>query len=420
MAADGRAEGATILADGREARRNDELWAASLTQELFGGRASTDDFKTRWYELVVLGNGFDLECGLSSSFRSFVDDRKAFFDGKPQLPAGAPAYTRTIWDSLLDGLATRHGDPLWCNVEDAIAEWLVPRHGEPTIDRTLSLLGATPRATGTGDEFQLSTGQADAAERAVARQLRERFPLPPGDWDRQRLLAITHQDLSAYERDFSAYLDYQVDATEGYQDRANLLLRQLLLQETPDEDSYDLSAGVLSFNYTRPAEPPALSGHETVYVNIHGNLGSEIVFGVDGTEIMGEPDILPFTKTYRLMAFDLPDIEGLIHTPSPRPLLDRGTALIKFYGHSLGTADYAYFQAIFDAVNLYGGTTRLVFYYRPHDDWTDEFARAYTMDAVIRLLVSYGMTLDNRDHGKNLIHKLLIEGRLSVRRLGDE
>ena len=30
---------------------------------------------------------------------------------------------------------------------------------------------------------------------------------------------------------------------------------------------------------------------------------------------------------------------------------------------------------------------------------------------------AYGSTMDNKDHGKNLMHKLLLEGRLSVKEL---
>ena len=37
------------------------------------------------------------------------------------------------------------------------------------------------------------------------------------------------------------------------------------------------------------------------------------------------------------------------------------------------------------------------------------------MSGVVRLLTKYGETLDNADHGRNLIHKLLLEGRLAVK-----
>lgn len=36
------------------------------------------------------------------------------------------------------------------------------------------------------------------------------------------------------------------------------------------------------------------------------------------------------------------------------------------------------------------------------------------MKKALKLLGDYSQTLDNDDHGKNLIHKLLLEGRLSV------
>lgn len=86
--------------------------------------------------------------------------------------------------------------------------------------------------------------------------------------------------------------------------------------------------------------------------------------------------------------------------------------VIKFYGHSLSAPDYSYFQAIFDEVNLYVGSTRLVFYYRQHEGTKD--ARTEMSKAVSHLLAEYGRTTDNADHGKNLMHKLILEGRLSV------
>lgn len=92
---------------------------------------------------------------------------------------------------------------------------------------------------------------------------------------------------------------------------------------------------------------------------------------------------------------------------------------MKFFGHSLNEADYSYFQSLFDTVDLYGGETRLVFYYMPHGGDSFDAAcgrsKKSIMDGVVKLLTKYGETLDNADHGKNLIHKLLLEGRLAVK-----
>ena len=156
----------------------------------------------------------------------------------------------------------------------------------------------------------------------------------------------------------------------------------------------------------------------TDMVNIHGRLDDgSAIFGIDGTDSLDDPDALPFTKTYRVMSADTHDVTDI--ALSPTSVYGEATSLIKFFGHSLSEADYPYFQAIFDIVDLYGGDTRLVFYYRPYrDDDTDgTMARNETMQRVTRLLRAYGKTLDNKDHGKNLLHRLLIEQRLYLQRI---
>lgn len=87
--------------------------------------------------------------------------------------------------------------------------------------------------------------------------------------------------------------------------------------------------------------------------------------------------------------------------------------MIKLYGHSLASADYSYFQSIFDLVNLYSSHVRLLFFYGDYS----VMAREETYQRVLNLLSAYGETMDNEDHGKNLIHKLILEGRLSIVRL---
>lgn len=151
-------------------------------------------------------------------------------------------------------------------------------------------------------------------------------------------------------------------------------------------------------------------------MNIHGRLDSEIIFGVDGKECMDDLDALPFTKTYRVASTGVKMSNPLYDTVAGAGGTTN-TSVIKFFGHSLGEADYSYFQALFDGVNLYGGITRLVFYYRPWAGKDEEEFHAETVRAVAKILTTYGRTLDNKDHGKNLMHKLLLEDRLEVKRL---
>lgn len=254
------------------------------------------------------------------------------------------------------------------------------------------------------------------------------LPEAPSIWTASEVANRLLSELNKLENDFSDYLRKEVDGNDVYARKAFDLLNQILMSELPDKDHYNGFASLLDFNYTNPltgfddsAERHSGERPFPTLVNIHGSLReNNIVFGIDGTKHMDEPDVLPFTKTYRLLSLDNPDTAKLIQTYSPYGLRDNSTAMIKFYGHSLAQADYAYFQAIFDCVDLYESQTRLIFFYRPwiKDDGekiSDVEARADMNRKVTKLLSTYGSTLDNKDHGKNLMHKLLIEGRLSIK-----
>ncbi|WP_079535767.1 AbiH family protein [Phoenicibacter congonensis] len=366
-------------------------------------------FKPGWHQLVVIGNGFDLECGLASGFSSFFKARAAAFK-KPVKGQGLGnlVFTETIWDKVLSSMK----DSNWCDIEGAIADWIAPKNKEgkrskSKFEKTLHKL-ANP--TGFYD--------TDKVEDSVALFLEKRYQ-HHGPWNSENLLQITREDLAKLESDFDRYLWDEVETSKGYKEKVGELMSEIILNQRPSKDKYDVEESILSFNYTRAINQFRSDEHDTEYVNIHGRLGGEIVFGIDGTDRMDNPMALPFTKTYRLMALDLPDVEKLVHVPTSGVPMADGTKMIKFYGHSLSEADYSYFQAIFDSVKLYEGDTRLVFYFRPHKlpsgcMQDENCARKEMMEKVIRLLTAYGLTLYNKDHGKNLIHKLLIEGRLSV------
>lgn len=375
--------------------------------------------KKPWHQLIVVGNGFDLECGLRSSFGHFIAARREYFDDPSSNDVG-PEFHETIWDYLLD---ERNGSN-WCDVEGAIAEWVAPKdtRREPKTPLDLSsnrvVFGKTlkklDRLCNMGHSVQINQ---NVTPDRVASHLFNRFHGNDASWTKERLLNVTQQDLSTFEGDFASYLISEINRSADYQQAADKLMKALMGFGLPSAERHEIETCVLSFNYTTPHEIFRVDGNLVSYVNIHGKLGGEIVFGIDGTGRMNDPDALPYTKTYRLMALDVPNVAAVVHRSASSPS-DDVIRVVKFFGHSLGQADYSYFQAIFDAVNLYDGLTRLQFFVRPYECngiWLkEEDVRKEMMGKVINLLSSYGATLDNKDHGKNLIHKLLIEGRLQI------
>lgn len=375
--------------------------------------------KKPWHQLIVVGNGFDLECGLRSSFGHFISAREEYFDNLASDNV-EPVFHKTIWDYILD---ERNGSN-WCDVERAIAEWVAPkdpRH-EPKTPLDLSsnrvIFGKTLKKLDKlcSIGYGVAINQNETPDR-VASHLFKRFHENDAPWTKERLLNVTQEDLSTFESDFASYLLSETNHSADYQQAADKLMRTLMGFGLPSAEHHKIETCVLSFNYTTPHKVFRVDGNLVSYVNIHGELGGEIMFGIDGTGRMSNLDALPYTKTYRLMALDVPNVAAVVHRSTSSPS-DDVIRVIKFYGHSLGQADYSYFQAIFDAVNLYDGPTRLQFFVRPYESngiWLkEEDVRKEMMGKVINLLSSYGATLDNKDHGKNLIHKLLIEGRLQI------
>ena len=138
-------------------------------------------------------------------------------------------------------------------------------------------------------------------------------------------------------------------------------------------------------------------------VNIHGDFKNPI-FGIDS--LNSEEQFQNFTKKSRILNNDT--IENF-ELPKPGKL---GT--INFFGHSLSEADYSYFQSLFDYYDIYSSNIKLNFMYSEYDKNDLTRAKRETHNNVVKLMNNYGEKLENKDKGKNLLHKLLIENRIKL------
>lgn len=383
----------------------------------------------RDHQLIVVGNGFDLACGLKSKYFDFFGDRLKRIDDittywrQPWCDAVRNSNL-TLWDFML---RMKRGSN-WCKVEEAMRSWILPSADdnagrESYVSRTLQKIRHYPFADPNADHVTCDgrlEDEQDDEEYMLSNVARfiwmEEGRKAAAHMDRTELFALLWTELRKLERLFSAYLAEQVNQTSSYFSDATALFAKLQNDELPWENGGDGETSLLTFNYTQPFAHIDCGVEEDNIVNIHGNLQGEVVFGIDGTECMGDLNALPFTKTFRVASMGTKLTKSLYDTAVGGIGYSR-TSAIKFFGHSLGEADYAYFQSIFDGINLYGGNTKLLFYYRPWQGVSEEEVRADMVRRVARLLSTYGQTLDNKDHGKNLMHKLLLEGRISVKRI---
>lgn len=66
------------------------------------------------HQLIILGNGFDLTCGLKSKFSDFYRNR---MNGACSIES-IPKDERNVWDVILSEIG--ENDPLWCNIEGSV------------------------------------------------------------------------------------------------------------------------------------------------------------------------------------------------------------------------------------------------------------------------------------------------------------
>lgn len=179
---------------------------------------------------------------------------------------------------------------------------------------------------------------------------------------------------------------------------------------------------VLNFNYTKIDIFEIVQDFEKTYklveCNVHGDFSSSIIFGIDSSTVEINEDKVQyiFTKTYRKMN----EMENIISYKLP--FLDNEYDVeIIFYGHSLSDADYSYFQSIFDFYDIYNNNITLVFKYSFYGDKKNHHKQKKEyLNNVTKLMEKYGKTFDNKMHGKNLLHKLLLENRIKIEEISNQ
>lgn len=447
------------------------------------------------HQLLVLGNGFDITCGLNSRFVQFFRPRMAVIDKNKNISKKGWVKTLsasgiTAWDLILyfrKELADKGYDVNWSDVELAVSDVIEMERCSGALPssspmdrqhfvaiRTLLeyfvFLQSHPwikwpnqYLTQLNEKIEKSTGYDwGKLQEDVFREMREAgyfeddddsgrlhtvsdiFPYTYADiddyrdalkeqtpglavevvasflcglyvdvksWTQNSLRSVLEQELHKLEAEFSRYLSREVKLNNEYCEASEQLMEQLLSGMTSWDGGRVAEATVLSFNYTSPSIPSIWRNEPTFkFINIHGRLNGDIIFGADGTNCMDDSGAARFSKTFRIIRSGRPGGGEPIAFGAPSKEEPRDTVVIKVFGHSLAKADYAYFQAIFDIVDIYTGPVELVFFYKSYC----ETAREELLLNISRLLDSYGASMDNRDHGKNLMHRLILEGRLSV------
>lgn len=422
-------------------------------------------------QLLILGNGFDLACGLKSAYSDFFLDRfKNLFcaeaenvfivkDLEPYLKKtrtfiisfvnytkqnlnafedndiNTDYYSALIKQNKLKNITTRWD--LFFLFADLCVDKSIDEYKwmdvESLIYDILSIV-ANSESNNLKMKYEAKINLGAKVWKGIDLFKEVVFYLSyTGSNSQDEIFNELFKDLKLFEAAFATFIQKQIDLNrkdpiKEYINNAVDLLEQLIRTEQTASESVD----VLSFNYSLDERFISLLTDENItsWTNIHGiadynepnaqkairrNKGNNNlntfpapIFGIDNHDITSNgsnADLrILFTKSYRVIDNGINEIR----TSNGYNNVD----LITIYGHSLGRADYSYFETIFDENTLYSSNTRIEYWY--YSGLNEKFVnKQRAITKLYNLLTDYGQTL-GETHGVNIVNKLNLEKRLSI------
>ena len=422
-------------------------------------------------QILIIGNGFDLECGLESTFKNFFDWR--FNTVYKQYNRDyISRYNSINWEDglhgieklnsekalveliekSLDGLLLKELDiPFWDCVFILAKFYLSKTQLNQWCDVENIIYNVIPFAFEGKyrfKDFKTNLRFSEAQEKwDYLRSKTGPFePLITKSVIRSRCKATFKNDIKLlskqsgtsrlkkteylltqlyeFEDRFADFINHQMHIKKAsYESAANKLIR--CLASNPYA-SGSVFLDVLSFNYSldRSFANIQFSNDKDIHIvswcNIHGVANKSEskfpnknhwrpIFGIDNHDISDKKT----SEDPRIMftkSYRLLD-NNIFSLTSSEHARYNNTALITVYGHSLNRADYSYFETIFDENNLYSSRTKLRVYYNGKENDIEEKHNCITN--VVNLLNNYGQTLGDT-HGENIVNKMILENRLEV------
>ncbi|MFT8728654.1 MAG: AbiH family protein [Oenococcus oeni] len=431
---------------------------ADLTKQLSSFRLSNNILG----QLIIIGNGFDLQCNLKSSYADFYKDRYEDPIRQKLLNINTGTYFNkefssldcgiNVWDYILNVYFEFKNEqkPVkqWSSIEEII-ELVINNHVARdmfNISETNSFYffsDLTERICSFDPPFGILKDKYLESNETkkyfyflkslayITLTFSPRIKSEIKDMDNTYPVKKFFLDeLKKFEKSFSNYLkriyhEASHSPNINYLGRSSELMETLTGTDLQLGENEKLANSILSFNYTTPFHSPDICQSIYCLRNVHGSIDTngfsngEIIFGIDSENIekdrkddeKGEEDRTGFTKTFRTLFLNSNRLETNI--------FDYPVKIIKVYGHSLDEGDYSYFQSIFDAVDLYNNKTVYIYFYysTDYDRKNSEQIKYDYFKKVAHLFEEYGTTIDNPYHGRNMLHRLILENRIHIKEI---
>lgn len=356
---------------------------------------------------LVIGNGFDLRCGLHSSYQDYFRFKEKQYSWFSDVLRGALANQRffhsydvnnfpktmpdslNFWDLVFYLLSEKKAQiENWCDVEDVIKKCLFEEQPKWSI----SFLDLSEQIMYFVKEGQHYVQQYEQSDLFLFKHFLLEEVRVKHVHDKRSFFRFLLDELKKFERDFINYLKEDIEKVD-YQRNASELVTKIF-----GNSQYRI-AEIDSFNYTRFQHGSAL------FHNINGDFVFPI-FGVDSSGITDiDDDRRIFTKQYR-------KLELLLNGQAKQPT--RQEECVIFYGHSLNEQDYDYFFTLFDRLDLLNESSKkLVFAYSVYDKEKESVIKKTMINRIYSLFFAYERSKGIQN--PRLITKMIESGQTTIK-----
>lgn len=382
---------------------------------------------------LVIGNGFDLYCGLKTSYSDYFNNDSSKNEKLEEL---FNAFSKTtpmdlkfsldtasinecwkdtkvfddtnIWDFFFH-IVSRNNEPIdtwhWCDIESKMLEWFY-HNGDKGLSGRINNFKNIYEIIKT----KLSREGANTSTCYLATIIYKKH-------DEKKFLDETEfydfllQELKKFECHFGEYIDklqfnspYErfgvIAKNDAYFEKALCTINELC--NVSNLTSID------TFNYGIPC----INELKNIVHNINGNVKNPI-FGVDSNAFMAPDPRYIFTKTNRRMELDMLNDNNSEIKPCDNVII---------FGSSLGIADYSYFFSIFDKINITDieNPTKVIFAFSIYDKAKENEIKMNLAKAIFELFQEYSRYKGNEFHQNRLLDVLTTQGKIILYQIGDQ
>ena len=362
---------------------------------------------------IVLGNGFDLFCGLKTSYKDYfsspftrydrldkwIDGQAAMYESNPESanedPRGLAPIPKDIgrincWDLYFTMTFDETKSYFWCDVETEMLNSLIKRDADVTNDYKPHWENVweyiNKEKTGSHKPRSIILGQFLVVKAGGIPKTKEDF------------YEFLLKQLREFENNFARFIAYQhvewngmfTRFNEAYIRNARMLLEQLC---NPSEIA---SIGCFNYGFT----PEAEFYEKCKFVN--GNFLNPI-FGIDSVFDPSDPRYI-FTKTNRRIEWTMRGGES--------PAAGEFDNVVAF-GHSLNSHDYNYFFPILDKLEMsdFSSNKKLIIAYSIYDETESANIKKRIRHALYSLFSAYADYCGKKDPTR-LLDSLTTQGRV--------